>query len=139
MDTLILNNGRKVPPDAISVSFTRVLGGESGPEQAKSIPSTVEYRIDLRRWDALPKDAKERLLAHPDLQRDRKGTVRLRCGEFSSRGQNLQAARDFMAQCIQEAIDDRVPQPEEQGPPPKRGGAGLIKSRRSKFRSTERG
>ena len=135
MEPLILRGGRKVPADAISVSFTRDLGSDSGPEAARAIPSTVELRIDLRRWDGLPKQAKERLLSHPDLHRDRKGTVRLQCGEHASRGMNLEAARSFMVQCIQEAIDDRVPVPEVEPTPERRGGAGLIKSNRSRRRS----
>ena len=130
MESITLRGGRKVPADAISVSFTRDLGADAGPEAARSIPSTVEFRIDLRRWDGLSKGARERLLAHPDLSRDRKDTIRLRCGEHASRGLNLEAARNFMTQCIQEAIDDRVPEPEVEPTKKNRGGAGLIKSRR---------
>ena len=130
MDPIILRGGRKVPADAISVSFTRDLGADSGPEAARTIPSTVELRVDLRRWDGLSKAARERLLEHPDLNKDRKGTIRLRCGEHASRGLNLEAARSFMTQCIQEAIDDRIPEPEVEPTKKKRGGAGLIKSRR---------
>ena len=130
MEPLILRGGRKVPADAISVSFTRDLGADAGPESARATPSTVEFRVDLRRWDGLSKAARERLLAHPDLKRDRKDTVRLRCGEHASRGLNLEAARNFITQCIQEAIDDRVPEPETEPVRKKRGGAGLIKSRR---------
>ena len=130
MEALVLRGGRKVPSDAISVSFTRNLGASGGPDEARNIPSTVELRIDLRRWDDLPDAACSRLLAHPDLQRDSKGTVLLRCGEHASRGQNLHAARDFMTQCIQEAFDDRVPVIEEEEPVRRRrGGGGLIKSR----------
>jgi hypothetical protein len=135
MEPITLRGGRKVPGDAISVSFTRDLGSDSGPDAARAIPSTVELRIDLRRWDALPKVIKERLLAHPDLSRDTKGTVRLQCGQHASRGMNLEAAQSFMTQCIQEAIDDRVPVPEEEPTPTRRGGAGLIKSNRTRRRS----
>jgi hypothetical protein len=135
MEPIILRGGRKVPADAISVSFTRDLGSDSSPDAARTTPSTVELRIDLRRWDALPKQARERLLAHPDLRRDHKGTVRLQCGEHASRGMNLDAARTFMAQCIEEAIDDRVPVPETDPEPARRGGAGLIKSSRTRRRS----
>jgi hypothetical protein len=134
MEPLILGGGRKVPVDAISVSFTRDLGADSGPEAARAIPSTVELRIDLRRWDALPKMARDRLLAHPDLRRDTKGTVRLQCGEHATRGLNLETARTFMAQCIQEALDDRVPVPNVELAPERRGGVGLIKSNRTRRR-----
>ena len=134
MEPLILRGGRKVPADAVSVSFTRDLGSDPGPENARVTPSTVELRVDLRRWDGLSKAARERLLGHPDLRRDRKGTVRLKCGEHASRGLNLETARNFMVQCIQEAIDDRVPEPLVEVKREKRGGAGLIKSRHQKRR-----
>lgn len=131
MEHLVLPGGRRVPADAISVSFTRDLGADGGPDAAREIPSTVEFRVDLRRWNALSGPARERLLAHPDLQRDSKGTVLLRCGEHASRGQNLDGARAFMAQCIQEAIDDRVPEEVIDQPVDgrRRSGAGLVKSR----------
>ena len=133
MEPLPLKGGRKVPADAVSISFTRDLGADAGPESARATPSTVELRVDLRRWDGLSKAAKERLLAHPDLLRDRKGTVRLKCGEHASRGLNLEAARSFMIQCIEEAIEDRVPEATVEVAREKRGrGAGLIKSKRMK-------
>ena len=131
MESLTLRGGRRVPADAISVSFTRDLGAEGGADAARATPSVVELRVDLRRWAGLAEVIRDRILGHPDLSRDSKGTVRIRCGEHASRGQNLGAARDFMAQCIQEAIDDRVPEPEVEAPTKKRrGGAGLVKSRR---------
>ena len=130
MESLALRGGRKIPSDAISVSFTRNLGSDGGPDEARSTPSTVEFRVDLRRCEALTDAARDRLLNHPDLQRDSKGTVLLRCGEHASRGQNLHAARAFMAQCIQEAIDDRIPTPEREAPRRRRPGAGLVKSSR---------
>jgi len=131
MEHLELPGGRRVPTDAMSVSFTRDLGPDGGPDAARETPSTVELRIDLRRWNALSGPARERLLDHPDLERDSKGTVLLRCGEYATRGQNVHAARSFMAQCIQEAINDRVPEVVVEAPEgrPRRGGAGLIKSR----------
>ncbi len=130
MEPLLLPRGLTVPADAISVSFTRDLGTDSGPEAAKAVPSTVELRIDLRRWKRLKGASRERLLAHPDLIRDKKETVRMYCGEHASRGQNLNAARSFMAQCIQEALDDEVPVIPTEPTKQRRGGAGLIKSRR---------
>ena len=136
MEPLLLRGGRKVPADAVSISFTRDLGADAGPESARAVPSTVELRVDLRRWDGLSKAARERLLAHPDLLRDRKGTVRLKCGEHASRGLNLEAARSFMVQCIQEAIDDRIPEPPVEVAREKRGGAGLIKSKRPRHRQS---
>jgi len=131
MEALTLRGGRRVPADAISVSFTRDLGADGGPDAARATPSVVELRVDLRRWQGLADIIRDRILSHPDLNRDSKGTIHIRCGEHASRGQNLGAARDFMAQCIQEAIDDRMPEPEPEPPgKQKRGGAGLVKSRR---------
>ena len=128
LEPLQIDEHTAVPTDCLSMSFVRDLGGESTPDRARTTPTSVELRMDATRCGWLQDAARERLLAHPMLMPDRRGTVRLVFGEHNSRGRNLQAARELLATAVREAIADRVPQPPLAEEVPRRGtGAGLTK------------
>ena len=70
---------------------------------------------------------KARIVAWKPLRADRRGVVRVECGEFESRPKNLAAARERMANGILDALEAAAAAP----PPPeerkKRGRGGLFK------------
>ncbi|MCB9729014.1 MAG: hypothetical protein H6744_07210 [Deltaproteobacteria bacterium] len=130
MDALVISREITIAGDYLSVSYTRDLGAEGSPEVARQTPTMVELRFDVTRCQDLDPEARERVLAHPELRHDRRGTVRIRCDEFPSRGRNLAMARQRLASLLAEAIeapDVASLLPERLEAAPRRGRAGLIK------------
>ncbi len=128
MEALIVRDGLTLPSDALSVSFTRDLGGEIGPEAARRTPTTVELRLNVRACDALDEEARRRVLAHPALGGDRRGTVRVVYGELATRRRNLFEARRRLAELVIEALEHDPDQPPASDSlPRRRGRGGLIK------------
>jgi len=124
MEPLVVKQGLVIPIDHMSVSFTRSLDGDA-VEAARMTPSTVELRFDTRGCPGLEPEQVRRILAFPPLRADRRGTVRIVCGEFRSRVKNLDGARETLRGLLLEALATPV----DDGPPArrKRGRAGLIK------------
>lgn len=123
-----------VPTEFLSVSYTRSLvaiedDGEivhlDGVEAARRQASAVELRLDVRGCTAFSDPQKARIVAWKPLRADRRGVVRVDCGEFESRPKNLAAARERMAHAILDALEAPVeaPAPERK----KRGRGGLFK------------
>lgn len=123
-----------VPTEFLSVSYTRSLvaiedDGEivhlDGVEAARRQASAVELRLDVRGCTVFSDPQKARIVAWKPLRADRRGVVRVDCGEFESRPKNLAAARERMAHAILDALEAPVeaPVPERK----KRGRGGLFK------------
>lgn len=127
MEPLSIEPHLVIPGDALSVSYTRDMGGDSGPESARRVPTTVELRFEAGRCESLDEEQLERILEHPQLRHNRRGTVRVVCGHHATRRANLREAREMLATRVREALEGRVPVDEDE-PPPRRGGQrGLIK------------
>ena len=128
MDALHVREGLTLPASSLSVSYTRDLGGEGTPEAARQTPTTVELRLDVPGSGCFDDAARAKVLAHPALQADRRGTVRVVFGELATRRRNLHEARRRLAALIIEALD-RDASHAEATPAPRRrrGRAGLIK------------
>jgi hypothetical protein len=124
-----------IPTDFLSVSFTRSLvaideDGEvvhlDGVEAARRQASAVELRLDVKRCTSFSVAQKQRIVAWPPLRADRRGVVRVGCGEFESRPKNLAAARERLAHAILDALEappEAAPAEERK----KRGRGGLFK------------
>ena len=134
LEPLWIHDRLIVPTDFLSVSFTRSLvafddDGEmvhlDGVEAARRQASAVELRLDVRGCTAFTDAQKARIVSWKPLRADRRGVVRIDCGEFESRPKNLSAARERMANAILDALEAPVeaPQPERK----KRGRGGLFK------------
>lgn len=127
MEALFVRDGLTLPSDALSVSFTRDLGGEIGPEAARRTPTTVELRLDVGACAGLDAEARRRILALPALVGDRRGTVRVVYGELPTRRRNLFEARRRLAQLVIEALARDPDAPVEAPVMRRRGRGGLIK------------
>jgi ribosome-associated protein len=130
VEPLVISRELTIAGDFLSVSYTRDLGAEGSPEVAKHTPTTVELRLDVTRCADLDPAARERVLAHPELRSDSRGTVRVRCDEFPSRRKNVAAARQRLAAILAEAIeapDVATLRPSPLAEAPRRARAGLIK------------
>ncbi|MEZ4268990.1 MAG: hypothetical protein R3F39_21745 [Myxococcota bacterium] len=130
MDPLLISRDLTIAGDFLSVSYTRDLGAEGTPEVAKQTPTMVELRFDVNRCTDLDDAARAKVLAHPAMRQDSRGTVRVLCDEFPSRRRNLAMARQRLAGFIGEAIEARdvaALRPEPPAEIPRRGRAGLIK------------
>lgn len=133
IDPLWLLDRRVIPAEFIAVSFTRSLVAVEdgvtvvldGVEAARRQPSAVDLRVDIARAPIFTADERMRILAFQPLRADRRGVVRLECGEFESRPKNLSAARERMAEAIAEAL--ATPLTPEAPERIKRGRAGLLK------------
>jgi len=123
-----------IPTDYLSVSYTRSLvafedDGEivhlDGVEAARRQASAVELRLDVKGCSSFTDPQKARIIAWAPLRADRRGVVRVDCGEFESRPKNLAAARERLANAILDALEApvEVPAPERK----KRGRGGLFK------------
>ncbi|PKN56324.1 MAG: hypothetical protein CVU56_16505 [Deltaproteobacteria bacterium HGW-Deltaproteobacteria-14] len=125
MEPLVVRQGLVIPIDHLSVSFTRTLEGADAAEVARTTPSTVELRFDTRGCSGFDPEDLRRILAFAPLRADRRGTVRVVCGDFRSRIKNLAGARELLRELLVEAL--RHPVEAAPAPRPKRGRAGLIK------------
>lgn len=133
IDPLWLLDRRVIPAEFIAVSYTRSLVAVEdgvtvvldGVEAARRQPSAVDLRVDIARAPIFTADERMRILAFQPLRADRRGVIRLECGEFESRPKNLSAARERIAEAIAEALaTPLVPEAPERI---KRGRAGLLK------------
>ncbi len=133
IDPLWLPNGITIPADFLAVSYTRSLVviedgiavAVDGVEAARRQPSAVDLRCDIRSATVFDEAQKARIIAFKPLRADRRGVVRMECGEFESRPKNLNAARERLAHAIAEAL--ATPVEVEPAPRIKRGRAGLVK------------
>jgi len=134
LEPLWVDAGLIIPTDFLSVAYTRSLvtieeDGEivqlDGVEAARRQASSVELRLDVRGCTLLDEAQKVRIIAWKPLRADRRGVVRVECGELESRPKNLSAARERLASAIQEALDAPLEQPPEVRK--KRGRGGLFK------------
>lgn len=133
IEPLPLLDRRVIPAEFIAVSFTRSLVAVEdgvtvvldGVEAARRQPSAVDLRVDIVRAPVFTADERMRILAFQPLRADRRGVIRLECGEFESRPKNLAAARERMADAIAEAL--ATPLVAEAPERKKRGRAGLLK------------
>lgn len=134
MEPLWLRDDFTIPTEFLSVSYTRNLvtideDGEAilldGAEAARQKASAVELRLDVAGCTRFDAAEKARILAWRPLRADRRGVVRVECGEFESRPKNLAAARERLAM----ALLDALAAPEETTPAErkKRGRGGLFK------------
>lgn len=133
IDPLWLLDRRVIPADCLAVSYTRSLVAVEdgvtvvldGVEAARRQPSAVDLRVDIPRAPIFTADERARILAFKPLRADRRGVIRMECGEFESRPKNLSAARERMAEAIAEAL--ATPVVPDAAPRKKRGRAGLLK------------
>jgi hypothetical protein len=133
IDPLWLPNGLIVPAEFLAVSYTRnlvviedgIAVAVDGVEAARRQPSAVDLRCDIRSTSVFDEAQKARILAFKPLRADRRGVVRMECGEFESRPKNLNAARERLALALMDAL--ATPVEVEPEPRKKRGRAGLVK------------
>ncbi|PIE20209.1 MAG: hypothetical protein CSA66_00945 [Proteobacteria bacterium] len=125
MEPLVIRDGLTIPANHLSVSFTRTLGGEDAATAARKIASTVELRFDTRGCPGLGPVELRKITAWRALRADRRGTVRVVCGDFRSRARNLEGARELLKRVINDALDS--PLEPERPARRKRGRVGLIK------------
>ena len=134
LEPLWVNDRLIIPTDFMSVSFTRNLttiedDGEivtvDGAEAARRRASAVELRLDVKQCTSFDDAAKARIIGWKPLLSDRRGVVRVECGEFESRPKNLSAARERLANAILDALEAPVEVPPEERK--KRGRGGLFK------------
>jgi len=134
IDPLPIREGLVIPSEFMSVSYTRSLvrtneDGErevvDGVEAARSMPSAVELRLDVKSCTTLDAAQKVKILAFRPLRADRRGVVRIMCADYDSRPKNLGGARQAMSYAIRDALLMAAEVPVEGRK--KRGRGGLFK------------
>lgn len=134
LEPLWVTNSLIIGTEFLSVSYTRNLttyedDGEivtlDGVEAARRRASAVELRLDVKGCTAFDEAAKARIIGWKPLLSDRRGVVRVECGEFESRPKNLSAARERLANAILDALETPIEVPPEERK--KRGRGGLFK------------
>ena len=103
MEPLRVNAALVLPPEALSVAYVRDLE-DGGAEAARHVPTTVELRCDLRACEGLTSADRARVLAHPEVRADRRGTIRVTASEHKTRSRNLEEARRLMAGLLSRAL-----------------------------------
>lgn len=116
MEAIRVNAAIVLPAEALSVAYVRDLE-DGGAEAARHVPMTVELRCDLRACEALTPADRARVLAHPEVRADRRGTVRVTASEHKTRGRNLEEARRVLAGLISRALRGDYEAPAEPAEP----------------------
>ncbi len=131
LEPLWVSNSLIIGTEFLSVSYTRNLttyedDGEivtlDGVEAARRRASAVELRLDVKGCTTFDEAAKARIIGWKPLLSDRRGVVRVECGEFESRPKNLAARARAPRQ-----RDPRRARDPHRSPP---GGAQEARSRR---------
>lgn len=104
LEALRINPDIVLGVECLAVSYVRDVREGSEAERVRHAPTAVELRVDLKRCEAFDEEQRAKLLSHPDIQTDRRGTMSVICSEYRSRKQNLAGARQIVSRTVRHAL-----------------------------------
>ena len=106
-DTLKITDALSIPMSEIAISSIRAQG--AGGQNVNKVASAIHLRFDVIASDALPEDAKQRLLKIGDRRITNDGIIVIKAQVFRTREKNIRDALQRLAALVESALVSEKP------------------------------